>query len=508
MYLVTLRHYFFSYEESIAIIGRILAWYAKLFEGRDYHHVANSKLISRLVSLTELVYANVDRNQLKSVGVKPDGMILDCTYKGKNCSVEKFKHYLHPTFLNCYTFHPDETSKSSEILTGPQHGLSLILRSEASPLPGYDKVDLSGNTDSIRVAIHPPNTVPFLRNEGIDLEPGKSTSLSLMMKSYERLGSPYAPCKDKEELTINGRGFESTSNVCREKCIAETLQKRCNCTSTMFEDLIPHNNYQYCLNIGVNDNFDTVNNRSTCEVDFINNLPDLNCGHCIWDCNEIEYDTQIAFADWPHAIRATTLIDLFSTPQACTHPIKRYYSTLVHNSQVDPEDVVYQNELCPLPVNNDTKMPFSLISVANVVQTPEDMLIFARPDFAEVYKYQMDLPWWYKEIDELEQLKLRWVKDSFYRLNVYFKKSTVEQHIQVASFSLADLWSGVGGILGLWLGISVMTIIEVFSFVFYSITNCFKGKNKTNTVAATQQEDDAPQCAPTSEKYDLPKVSK
>ncbi len=98
----------------------------------------------------------------------------------------------------------------------------------------------------------------------------------------------------------------------------------------------------------------------------------------------------------------------------------------------------------------------------------------------------MDHPYWYKAMNDIELLKLAWVQDSFFRLNVCFKESTIEQHIQVASFSLADLWSSVGGILGLWLGISVMTIIEVFSFIFNSFFNCFK---KKSVVGAQQCKD-------------------
>ena len=484
------------------VIGRMLSWFERLFEGRNPKDLQKYRLMARIVSLSELAYANIDKNEQTIIGVKSNGLILDCVYKGMKCDVEHFKHYLHPTFLNCFTFHPNTTSERSEILTGPQNGLSLILRSEPSPLSGYDEVDLTGNTDSIRVAIHPPNTVPFLKNNGIDLEPGKSTSLSLMMRKYERFGSPYTACEKKEFFTVNAREYESTSSVCREKCIAETLQKQCNCTSTMFEDLVSHDKYPYCLTIGENDNIDTVNSRSICEIGFMNNLLGLNCDNCIWDCNEIEYDTQIAFADWPHATRVRSLMRLYITAQNCDHPLRRYFTTLVHNSKVVPEDFS-PGELCPMPVINDTKMPFSLISAANAASEPGSLMRYARPDFTQVYRYQMDHPFWYDNINDANELILKWIQDSFYRLNVYFKKSTVEQHIQVASFSLADLWSGVGGILGLWLGISVMTIIEVMSFIFHSITKCFKKKTNTKAVGTLQVKDEKT----VNENCDLSQVS-
>ncbi len=98
----------------------------------------------------------------------------------------------------------------------------------------------------------------------------------------------------------------------------------------------------------------------------------------------------------------------------------------------------------------------------------------------------MGVPWIYTEQkdNDLDHAKLQelWVKNSFYRLNVYFRQSSVEQHTQVPSFSMPDLFSGVGGILGLWLGISVMTIIEMFSFLMYFTANVFKLKSSSRKV--------------------------
>ncbi len=59
----------------------------------------------------------------------------------------------------------------------------------------------------------------------------------------------------------------------------------------------------------------------------------------------------------------------------------------------------------------------------------------------------------------------KWVKDSFYRLNVYWSEASIEVHRQVLSYSLADLLSGTGGVLGLWTGISIITLVEFMAFI-------------------------------------------
>ena len=308
---VSIYTIFFSYEKSMLMTDGLFSWFAKIFAENDASKIVASKLMARLYNLNEASYANVESNDRQKIGVKLDRLIFKCTYNGKACNMGDFRLYLHPTYINCYTFQPGKDSLNKGILKGPQMGLSIILHSEAKIISGYDEMDNSGNTNSIKVAIHPPNTLPFVKNNGIDLAPGHSTSVPLVMQKFERLGSPYSQCKEQESFLLDSRKFLSTSGFCHEKCIAEALQKHCNCTSTMFEDILPHNTHEYCLKIGLNDSFDTMNAKTSCEFDFMHSLPGLSCGHCTPDCSEIKYDTQITVADWPTQQAARTLINFF-----------------------------------------------------------------------------------------------------------------------------------------------------------------------------------------------------
>ncbi len=385
-------------------------------------------------------------------------------------------------------------------MLGPQNGLSLVLRSEPNPNVMYTKLDNNGNINSIRVAIHARDTIPFIMNKGLNIEPGKSTSISVMMKTTKRLEAPYTECQGKITFSVGSRSFLYTSSVCHEQCIIETIRRKCECTSTNFEDISPSANFEYCLTFHDNDSLSVLNTRSSCEIKLIKFLPDLNCEHCIWDCEESAYDTQVAFADWPHENKIQSFVKAYIDPLPCTNTIKKYMSTLIEKSSIDRNDT-----LCPKFNVNDTRMPFSVVSMANVLGQNMDRVnalnAFTNPNFKDLYRYTADVPRTYYGISTQSALNTKWVKESFYRLNVYFRESTVEQHIQVASFSLADLWSGVGGILGLWLGISVMTIIETMSFLVNFVTNCFKRKTSNNMINVIRTEDVEPK-----EKCNLPKV--
>ncbi len=58
------------------------------------------------------------------------------------------------------------------------------------------------------------------------------------------------------------------------------------------------------------------------------------------------------------------------------------------------------------------------------------------------------------------QLLSDWVHNNFLRINIHFKDITVTKTIQVPSYTLVDLWSNIGGILGLWIGMSIISGTE------------------------------------------------
>ena len=58
-----------------------------------------------------------------------------------------------------------------------------------------------------------------------------------------------------------------------------------------------------------------------------------------------------------------------------------------------------------------------------------------------------------------------WITDSFARVNVYFEDVTVLRKKQTASYNWNDLLADIGGVLGLWVGVSVITIFEFLTLL-------------------------------------------
>ena len=105
------------------------------------------------------------------------------------------------------------------------------------------------------------------------------------------------------------------------------------------------------------------------------------------------------------------------------------------------------------------------------------------PGFPEMFEYVMDVPASYYNVKTVSELNAKWVKESFYQVNIYFHQTAVEQHVQEPSFSFPDLCSSIGGILGLWAGFSVMTIIEIWSYI---VTVIYNGYKKANVMRKTK----------------------
>ena len=79
--------------------------------------------------------------------------------------------------------------------------------------------------------------------------------------------------------------------------------------------------------------------------------------------------------------------------------------------------------------------------------------------------------------DEIYQ----WVKSHYLRLNVYAKSNIVSVKEQVPMYTLTDLLCKIGGCLGLWVGMSVITILEIFDLVLNVLVRICKVTNKLET---------------------------
>jgi hypothetical protein len=77
------------------------------------------------------------------------------------------------------------------------------------------------------------------------------------------------------------------------------------------------------------------------------------------------------------------------------------------------------------------------------------------------------------------------IRANFARINVYFKGLDTKVRVQEASFVMSSLWSAIGGTIGLWAGISVITLVDITTFlVKLMVPVCRQKVNTTDDAKA------------------------
>ena len=189
----------------------------------------NQKKLMNGIRTEKVMYANLG-NEAVELGYSFNDLILDCTHSGTPCQESDFRLFKHPDFFNCYTYISGEKYQQYS-LAGPEYGLSLVLYSEALDLVlnsihnRYEYKNPIGNARGIRVVIHSPETYPNVNEEGVDILPGVSTSISLTISKESRIDSPYSDCYQQVQEKRNN-GYKTDLNTCRVLCKERLINKR------------------------------------------------------------------------------------------------------------------------------------------------------------------------------------------------------------------------------------------------------------------------------------------
>ena len=62
-------------------------------------------------------------------------------------------------------------------------------------------------------------------------------------------------------------------------------------------------------------------------------------------------------------------------------------------------------------------------------------------------------------------------RENFMEINIFYEELSYEKIVQLEAFPLLSFVSEVGGFLGLLLGASIMTLIELLDYIFIHVSN-------------------------------------
>ncbi len=413
------------------------------------------------------VWENFLADQLVSdrydMGIVQEDFIVNCKFQDKNC-YDYFTIHPHHTFGNCFTF---QVPKNVLPIPGIERGLSLILKShDVMTTAVYNAQTNIDGTNSIRLVLHEENTVPDMVNDAMEIVPGFSTSTSLAQQNIHRINTPVSKCIENPWFENSGKMVKETMIMCAQSCIIAYFYRNCGCITVQHigSRITPYKtnknilleNVKHCFYINISDLDETLH-RGLCQVrtqNIVGKMAKPCLEDCRWNCEETQYKTTVSYAKWPQNAGVKDFIKKYVIPSSNRPEYKRYWFSL--------------NENYNTSYLLDKSSMLKYMDVVDKVYDGDNINATKLQDIPKMLENKTILPTLntdHKNLPSLQDAEIKWVQNSFYRLNVYFKDPVVEVHTQVLDSSFADLCSGIGGSLGLWVGCSVISIIEVLTLL-------------------------------------------
>nr|URS64682.1 FMRFamide-gated sodium channel 1 [Malacoceros fuliginosus] len=414
-----------SEHEFIRAYMKKVAKYAPLFWNyQDEYPEVFQEIFSRTT-----FSANIDPEVIALAAVQLEGFVVNCHYAGHRCNKTRdFYRFFDPYYFNCFTYKAHEPTDIEDNLSeGIENGWSSILLSGSGMLDKNDEIRMLPGlhewrsavsaSEGVRVVIHPPSTTPYPFTEGYDVPPGFSASFGIHPRRNIRIGPPHGNCSDKNPF---GDGTERYRLMaCQKMCMQHYIVETCGCADVGLPKLPLQANISWCRD---DDNFPDecmftaseeclqllmqLHNRIKCarsiKSKITKNTTAMEACNCFPPCDEVSYDVSYSLSKWPSA--------------------------------------GYEGDAAYFDVFGIEKFNERF----NKTGTQGKYELFTK----------------YFNVSNREES----MKD-FARLNVYIADSNVVKTQESEDYTRNQLVSDIGGQLGLWVGISLITLAEVLELI-------------------------------------------
>ena len=395
--------------------------------------------------------ANIGYDTASVAGVQLDDFIVNCRFMDANCNIStSFRKLFDPYYFNCFTFTPASILKSgASRLQGVEYGLSLMLFTGSAGhlstssefdllIPGMQESDPAlASGQGARVVVHSPDTRPHPTAEGYDILPGYSVTVGVRASENARIKQPHGNCSDHHTQTdYRNHTYKYTLISCQNQCIQKKIMDTCGCVDNRIPDPTDFNGLPYCFQLPKMPApcFNQTPLSSACFAVLSNYARMMDCRKDVYE--------NIAVRD-PRAIQTCN----------CFPPCN---------------DVVYDASysLSNLPERTDEHSAFySILEKFFDKLTPAKKLLLRRMH-GDNYEH---------------------VIGQIARLNVYIADNNIIKTTESADYDATRLVSDIGGQLGLWIGISVMTLFEVIQ-LFADILRYLTAKGRKAGERPSQRE--------------------
>lgn len=379
-----------------------------------------------------------------SLGHQFDDMILRCTMKSINCTHQRsFEKHFSPTEGNCFTYRSRVKRKAGSNgearyeeanLAGTNHGLELVLNLEKNEY-------ISGSSQvGALVMIHHPSDLGYAASEATFIAPEYTTYIGLKMVNITRLPAPHPeycvdnwPSKFADKMTRNNT---YSQQACLKICLQKTIQSHCQCQSAFLPIVELDSQPQSSDSSSAGGGASSAGSSSSGSPG--SNGPGDGSSVSQSSANSTQHNSQ-----QPRIIICDTRK---SHTRQCVREVMFRAADRVHNCECPPKCQVIRYD--------------KTISMARW-PTNEDKVTFDRG--------KMDINF-----------------QNLAKVIVYFQTMTCEEVTQQAVYSPAKLFSALGGIMGMYVGFSFLSVFEIFEVMSRKLWHYFTVKlyNSTSRLRA------------------------
>ena len=294
--------------------------------------------------------------------------------------------------------------------------------------------------NGVQVALSAPGTKPSLRSKNL-ISAGTASIVRISQTNRVRLSKPYNDRDCTNQQYLPGSDTERyTYDGCFSVCLQDIVITNCNCISPYYhftKGQLKSANYIFCGNFSADnlDDFNKRQNMSKCgeKHQTYTNFENDCENECLMPCNEIIYSTSISAVSWPHVADYRNMYDIMT---GCTAVFGGNFDIYENNG---PNDSL--NQL------NDSDISYKI-----------------------------------SDGHQLNNMNL--IKNNFLQISFIIDDERPIRWEDVKQFTWDTTLGQIGGILGLWLGLTAMSIVTIVELVytFVMFRNSSGHKIQPNTI--------------------------
>ncbi|KAA0185766.1 FMRFamide-activated amiloride-sensitive sodium channel [Fasciolopsis buskii] len=367
--------------------------------------------------------------------------------------IGRWRQFVHAQYLNCYTYDLYEayrdhvrTIELFVYLDGPMNKTSCL-----DCFSSEIKSQLSGAV----VVVHNSDTYPDVNQEGINIQPGSLTEIKVKTIKHTQKTPPYGRCSPDTPISIQLYGSESyaySEHACRMSTIQAKINARCGCNAIEFPYL--NESLPFCLAMssfvyrgGCEDHAGTSRNQDRTNAAVSSTQSSSAEGNQTGSCyQELENVKK-------HVACKSEVTKHFQgdVVPSCTLPCAFFSYETDRSTSVWPTKSWQLSWL-------GTKVGSMLINRPDMENYRKARKLLASPGGEAEAKNILTS----SNVLEQNLLAIMLIRPNLNLHNVEEKEV----------LSLTSLLSQSGGLFSIWIGINMMSVIEVLELLVHLITCC------------------------------------